>query len=305
MNTEIWTAERLAAMIEKKYPTGELNGYNPTVVLREVANGTGRDANRWVDIAVFQMWRTKGLTRSAFEIKVTRHDFIRELAQPEKHRWVQQSFHEFWFVAPEDIIQVEELPVGAGFMYPRGDKLCIKRHAVRNPNPKLDDVLLAAFMRSAWKSTNAARSIREKELLAASTAYQRAKMYEDAIIAFFNSRGVFPYETPKDKEQIISCLQESTMDLELKKERDHLLSLLDTFQNNLLDAASNFLVLSGKALLEKDKLGNYLLHTWGGNDKAALEVMGKSKLFNRDIEREKLAEQVQQAGEAIKAEEAK
>lgn len=294
MNTEVWTAERLAAMIEKKYPTAALNDYNPTVILYEVANGTSWDAGRWVDVAVFQMWKTKGLTRSAFEIKVTRHDFLRELAQPEKHQWAQEAFHEFWFVAPEDIIQVEELPVGAGFMYPRGDKLCIKRHAVRNPNPKLDDMLLAAFMRSAWKSMKAARSTGEKEILAASTVYQGAKMYEDAIITFFNSRRVYPYETPKDKEQIISWLQESTMDLELKKERDHLLGLLDAFQNNLLDAVSNFLVLSGKALLEKDKLGNYLLSTWGGNDKAALEVMGKRKLLDRDIEREKLAAQVRQ-----------
>ena len=196
-------------------------------------------------------------------------------------------------MAPADIIQVEELPVGAGFMYPRGDKLCIKRHAVRNPNPKLDDVLLAAFMRSAWKSIKAARSTSEKEILAASTVYQRAEMYEDAIIAFLNSR-VHPYGTPKDKEQIISWLRESTMDLELKKERDHLLGLLDAFQNNLLDAVSNFLVLSGKALLEKDKLGHYLLSTWGGNDKAALEVMGKRKLSDRDIERQKLAAQVRE-----------
>jgi len=289
---EKWTADRLVTMIEKKYPT-DLNGYNPTVILYEVAKETGY-THRWIDVAVFQMWRTKGLTRAAYEIKVTRHDFLRELAQPEKHQWVQQSFHEFWFVAPADIIQVEELPVGAGFMYPRGGKLCIKRHAVRNPNPKLDDVLLAAFMRSAWKSIKAARFTSEKEILAASTVYQRAEMYEDAIIAFLNSRRVHPYGTPKDKEQIISWLHESTMDLELKKERDHLLGLLDAFQNNLLDAVSNFLVLSGKALLEKDELGNYLLSTWRGNDKAALEVMGKRKLSDRDIERQKLAAQVRE-----------
>lgn len=294
MNTEVWTADRLAAMIEKKYPSGELDIYNPTVILREVANGTSWAASRWVDVAVFQMWKTKGLTRSAFEIKISRHDFLRELGQPEKHRWVQESFHEFWFVAPEDTIQVEELPVGVGFMYPRGDKLCIKRHAVRNPNPKLDDVLLAAFMRSAWKSMKAARSVGEKEVLAKSAGHQLAMMYYEAAQAFLNSRRVYPYETPKDKEQIISWLRESTMDLELKKERDHLLNMLNTFQNNLLDAVSSFLVLSGKALLEKDKLGDYLLRTWGGNDKAALEVITQRGHQDRDIDREKLGEQVRQ-----------
>ena len=33
-----WTAARLVTMIEKKYPT-DLNGYNPTVILYEVAQG--------------------------------------------------------------------------------------------------------------------------------------------------------------------------------------------------------------------------------------------------------------------------
>ena len=294
MNNEIWTADRLAAMIAKKYPTAALNDYNPTVILYEVANGTGYQQCRWVDVAVFQMWKMKGLTRSAFEIKVSRQDFLRELGEPQKHLWVQESFHEFWFVAPEDIIQVEELPVGAGFMYPRGGNLCIKRHAVRNPNPKLDDVLLAAFMRSAWKFMKAARSIGEKETLANSAKYQSAKMYADAAQAFLNSRRVYPYETPKNKEQILAWLRESTMDLELKDERDHLLGMLDTFQHNLLDAVSNYLIISGKALLEKDELGNYLLSTWGGNDKAALEVLAKRAPLARDIEREKLAEQVRQ-----------
>lgn len=281
-------------MIEKKYCTETPTGYNPTVILHGVANGTGQQRYRWIDVAVFRMWRMKGLTRSAFEIKVTRHDFLCELEEPEKHQWVQEAFHEFWFVAPENIIQVEELPVGAGFMYPRGNKLCIKRHAVRNPHPKLDDVLLAAFMRAAWKEMKAARSTGEKEILANSAAHQRAKIYEEAAVAFLNSRRVYPIDVPKDKEQIISWLRESTMDLELKKERDHLLGLLETFQNNLLDAVSNFLVISGKALLEKDKLGNYLLSAWGGNDKAALEVMAKRGRAELNIEREKLAEQVRQ-----------
>ena len=35
--------------------------------------------SRWIDVAVFQMWKTKGLTRSAFEIKVSRSDFISEM----------------------------------------------------------------------------------------------------------------------------------------------------------------------------------------------------------------------------------
>jgi hypothetical protein len=297
MANESWTAEQLITLIEKKYPTENHIGYNPTVILKEVADGVGYQQERWIDVAVFQMWQTKGLTRSAFEVKISRQDFLSELAHPEKHQWVKDSFHEFWFVAPENIIQLEELPIGVGFMYPRGESLCIKRHAKRNENPKLDDVLLASFMRSAYKNIKQASLREEKDILANSKAYKRAKMYEDATLYFFNSRHVYCNEEPKDKEKILSWLEESTKSDELKIERDHLLEALHNFEEAILNVASDVISISGKSLLAKDILGNYIYSEYGGNDKAALEYFKsvvKSKPSERDINRNELAAQIRQ-----------
>jgi len=77
-------AEELVALIRKKYKT-DTNGYNPCVVLEQVPDGTGMYQSRWIDVAVFQMWTSKGLTRTAFEIKVSRSDFLSEIQNPQKH----------------------------------------------------------------------------------------------------------------------------------------------------------------------------------------------------------------------------
>jgi hypothetical protein len=296
VTSEVWTADKLISLIEQKYPA-EQNAYNKVVILKEVADGTGYEQERWIDVVIFQMWKSHGLTRSAFEVKISRRDFLNELSHPEKHQWVKDSFHEFWFVAPENVIQLEELPLGVGFMYPRGDTLCIKRHASRNDKPKLDDELLASFMRSAWKAQRQASLKKEKYVLESSKAYKRAKMYEDACEFFFNSRHVYCMEIPENKEKVLSLLEESTKSSDLKIEREHLLDVLHNFEDNIIDMASDIISLSGRALLAKDELGKYLLSEYGGKDKIALDYLNsinKKKPSERDINRNKLAVQIRQ-----------
>jgi hypothetical protein len=145
------TAEYLVNLIRQRYPVYRDDGFHRYVVLEQVPDGTGMYQGHWIDVAVFHMWPSSGLLRSAFEIKISRSDFLRELQYPNKYKWVQDSFHEFWYVAPQGVIKREELPANAGWLCPRANKLTVKRHAVKNENPKLDDLLLAGFMRAAAK----------------------------------------------------------------------------------------------------------------------------------------------------------
>jgi hypothetical protein len=116
-----YTSTELIALLRKKYNTDDIaNGNHPTLLFEQVANATGFDAGRWIDAAVFEMWPSHGFTRRAFEVKISRSDFLRELNNPAKYQWCFKYFHEFWYVAPKDVIQVEELPSGAGWLYPAG-----------------------------------------------------------------------------------------------------------------------------------------------------------------------------------------
>lgn len=278
-------AEDLVALIRKRYAT-ESNGYNPCVVLEQVPDGTGMYQSRWIDVVVFQMWASKGLARSAFEIKVARSDFLAELQHPEKHAWCKECFHQFWFVAPKDVIQLEELPEGVGWMYPRGQRLYIARVARRNDNPKLDDHLLAGFMRAAHKEIENSKKVNLQEVLTNSEAYKKASSYMEATLKFLTSRGKSYFE-PDSTEAIIQALEESTLDKQLKQDRERLLTLTGAFQRDIAGLLSLFLIIANKSLLARDEFGKYIVKEYGSRDEEALDILKERAKDKRSGDYEK------------------
>lgn len=266
-----YKAKDLVLLLRNRYQTDK-QGYNPCVVLEEVPNGTGMFQSRWIDVAVFQMWATKGLSRSAFEVKVSRSDFLSELQHPEKYLWCKECFHFFWFVAPKDIIQLEELPDGAGWMYPRGNKLYIARQAKHNANPKIDDHLLAGFMRAAHKGIEKSKQLNLEEVLTTSEAYKKASQYMEATLKFLTSRGK-SYLLPDSVDDITQALEEATLDKQLKQDREKLLNITGRFQRNIVALLSLFLVVANKSLLARNELGEYIVKDYGGQDDEGLKLL--------------------------------
>jgi len=259
-----WTAEDIMKLLKARYKTRDRNGYNTNVVLEKVANGTGGFQQRWIDAVVFNMFPSKGLTRSAFEIKVSRSDFIRELQHPEKHQWCKEYFHEFWFIAPKDVLQVGELPTNAGWMCPQKTRLCIFKHAVRNDNPKLDNVILASFMRAFGKHLEDDAKYTEKDILANSSAYKQAKVFQDTTMKFLGERGRHLYHPLSTEEQILKELHEATMDKQLKEDREHLITISQRFQEQVTGLLNSFLAIANKSLLARNELGEHIVSAFGG-----------------------------------------
>ncbi len=271
--TNGYKAEDLIKLIRQRYPLDRPNGYQSHVVLEQVPDGTGMFQSRWIDAAVFSLWASKGLYRYAFEVKVSRSDFIHELQNPLKHKWALECFHELWFVAPQDVIQLEELPPNIGWMYPRGDKLAIKRHAVRNPDPKLDDTLLAAFMRAASKEISKVSQTTSKEILESSEEYRRAKVYQDAITLFIKQRGNTEYLDPTTPQEVVNWLDNATIDKQLKQDKEHLLEIGDYFQRDIVNLLNLFLIIANKSLLARDNMGKHIVSAYGGQDTGGLEYL--------------------------------
>lgn len=267
-----YDAKKIVELIKKRYENKNRN-YNEYVVLEQVADGTGYDQSRWIDVAVFAMWPMRGLTRAAFEIKVTRQDFLRELSMPLKHQWCKEAFHEFWFVAPKDIIQVEELPVNSGFMYPRGDSLCVGRHAVRNETPKLDDSLLAAFLRAAYKRISEAQKTNEADVLEKSYSHKIAKAHQEAVQSFIRLKtGRDPIHMI-EQEEILRELQSATADIGLLKDQKLLLNISERFQVRVAELLRVFIEIAHIGILARDDMGKSIVEAWGGDDQASLEAL--------------------------------
>lgn len=87
------------------------------VFIREFRNATGFDATRSADALAFGMYRSRGQVLIAFEKKVSRSDWLRELKDPDKAEPIAQYCDYFNVVVPAfGIARIEELPIPWGLM---------------------------------------------------------------------------------------------------------------------------------------------------------------------------------------------
>lgn len=280
----LYMADDLLDRLKAKYSSRQ-----QYVVLEQVASGTGRYARGWVDAVVFHLWPSAGCTRSAFEIKVSRGDFIRELQNPEKNDWARKHTHEFWYLAPADVIKEEELPEGDGWMKPHGDGLTIVRHARRRATSGLDDITVAAFIRSAANEANKVIISERSRIIHESYEYKLAAAWQQAGEKFLTANGQYrPAETSIDK--VYACLEEIRLGKVDIETRDHLLAVLHQFQARILSLFEVFAEIAHLGLLDRDKLGNFIVDSYGGLDRESLRQLSARVNSQADYDKERRQE---------------
>jgi len=140
------TALDIVAALHKRFPAPEY------VAFQEVANGTGANARRWIDVLVMAIWPSRGLQVIGIEIKVSKADWKRELADPRKADAIGKYCDQWWIAAPPSIVDPETLPLNWGLMElgPRGFKT-IKKAPKLKPEP-LNKGFVASILRSAQEN---------------------------------------------------------------------------------------------------------------------------------------------------------
>ena len=79
------------------------------IFLEEVGLGYSR-----IDAIAFNCWGKN--EKKAFEIKVSRTDFLQELREPSKREQVIQYVNKYYFVMPRGIASKSEIPKGCGYI---------------------------------------------------------------------------------------------------------------------------------------------------------------------------------------------
>jgi hypothetical protein len=91
-------------------------------VLSQVRNQTGYGLRqRTADAIVMSLWPSRGLTLSGFEIKVSRADWKKELADPAKAEEISRFCDRWYLVAPPKVVEPAELPPTWG-LWEAGEK---------------------------------------------------------------------------------------------------------------------------------------------------------------------------------------
>ena len=79
------------------------------VCAAEVSNGTGAYACRRVDFVAVDCWPSSGLNIMAFEVKISKSDFRRELFDPSKHNIFFDEIDNYSIVAPDYVLDDQRI----------------------------------------------------------------------------------------------------------------------------------------------------------------------------------------------------
>lgn len=143
----------------------------PWLFFQEVRFGTGYNmdgryraapnayAEKRIDAWTIHPYPSEKWRRVAYEVKVTRADFLREIKAPAKRKPALVISNEFYFAAPRGIIKPEELPPEAGLMELADDgRLRVTVQAVWRDTPPPSWGFLAALTRELTNDLRLART---------------------------------------------------------------------------------------------------------------------------------------------------
>lgn len=104
-----WTEASLVNTLRSRYASNEW------ALVTQVRDGAGWD-RRTFDALAIGLWASRGHPVHGFECKVSKSDWKRELAKPEKADPLVAFCHHWWIVAPRGVVDPMTLPVGWGLL---------------------------------------------------------------------------------------------------------------------------------------------------------------------------------------------
>lgn len=138
----------LIQLLREHHVTGRQGEWATFVELR---GSTGFVNDQRIDFFAVHTWPSKRYQSIAYEVKVSRGDFLKEIRHPEKRRFAESVASKSYFVAPIGLIKSHEVPEGWGLMEPkRGTRsLRIIKHAEERTSVKWTQHFMMSMIRRA------------------------------------------------------------------------------------------------------------------------------------------------------------
>jgi len=145
------TADDILDILERNVPSGRPGR---RFLFREFPLEAGkRGKSRYrIDGLFIETLDGGSARRTAYEIKISREDFQRELADPEKRRRAMRIADFFFFAVPEGLVQPDEVPEECGliWMRPEGQAPTIMKMSKIQKAPVPDWPLTIDLLRHAF-----------------------------------------------------------------------------------------------------------------------------------------------------------
>lgn len=155
--TKAVTASDICMGLRKRYCAPEW------ALFLNVANGTGMAGYRYADAIGMSLFPSRGLELHGFEVKVSKSDWRREAADPEKAETIAAYCDRWWIVTPPALLENENLPPNWGWLAYDGRAFFTKQKALKTETKALDRPFLAALLRRAHESNEGVLAIQLAE----------------------------------------------------------------------------------------------------------------------------------------------
>ncbi len=167
--TEGWVFERLGHV----FPPPAF------VLLPQVRNQTGFDRRvRTIDALAVSVFPSRGLHFIGIEIKVTKYDWRRELANPEKADSIQKYCRHWYVAAPEGVVPEAEVPETWGLIEVKDRSAKIARKAPALEPTVPDARFVCAVLRAATSAMVPAAAVQDRINMAVKAALDQHRGHE-------------------------------------------------------------------------------------------------------------------------------
>lgn len=153
----VYTERNMLDALHRRYTRISQDSSERFVRAEHVRSSTGyagyHDQIRTCDFIAQDLWASAGTPIHGHEVKVTRSDWLRELADPAKSEAIKRYCHRWWLVAPDRTIVRDDLPEGWGLMVfdSRGELRVAHRAPELTPEP-LTPSFTASLLRAVSKT---------------------------------------------------------------------------------------------------------------------------------------------------------
>ncbi len=151
-------------------------------IMFEVGDATGARHTRFADAVAMSLWPSRGLTLHGFEIKISRSDWKKERAQPEKAETIA-AYCDYWTLvtAKNVVLDADEIPPAWGWLEWDGTKFNRRRDDTRTDAKAIERQFLAALLRRADKSDEERIDAEVRRRTAASDGLFEQRVQEAAV----------------------------------------------------------------------------------------------------------------------------
>jgi hypothetical protein len=165
-------------------------------LLPQVRNGTGykRARDSYCDALAVSLYPSRGLYFIGFEIKVSRSDWLKEVANPHKAEEFQRFCAQWYVAAPPKVVEVAEVPKSWGYIEVGARCKTVKAAPSTSDWTPPDMLLIAAILRRVHENTVQKSDVdillaKERKVWLQSATYEHERLRK-AVKAFEEASGL-------------------------------------------------------------------------------------------------------------------